>query len=285
MIDDLANAYADGYRAGARSRHTMATARLAAQAFVDADNVVVVKSKDSLPSAIAEPVRKRLAEDIMAALQDQVRKLTAERDDWQRRAEDPLAFTAIRNERDRLIKQVDDLADRIERLRGEVKELTEDRNSLQVEARRATVKAVDSQNQRDGMADELGKARSRITVLDAQLKEVRAMLDDARRAVAVADEQRSLAMAQLGERGPLSDDRGLWAPYQPELDTDGEPPLISNGELVGRYRSLAPGTTYGGLEVSIRYQPGDADRRGTGSKYTVTLPYGPPGGDPYATQD
>lgn len=70
---------------------------------------------------------------------------------------------------------------------------------------------------------------------------------------------------------------GDWRPYDVELDTDGEPPVIADGQLVGQWRPSADGP---GGEVLVRFVPGNLTQPGTGSRYIVTLPIRPPDGPP-----
>jgi hypothetical protein len=124
-----------------------------------------------------------------------------------------------------------------------------------------------------------------ITELRDQINMVGKELVDARVALHEIRDQRDVAVrriADLTERlaGASVIDSAEWRVYDVELDTNGEPPVIADGELVGRWRPMPDGP---GGEVHVRFVPGSMTHPGTGSRYVVSLPITPPDGPPRFT--
>ena len=118
--------------------------------------------------------------------------------------------------------------------------------------------------------------------LSAQVRILNAKLGDAEERAAAAEARLAEAVSQLAkltEYAARPVETGEWTEYATEIDTDGEPPLIVAGMVSAQYRRIAPG----GIQVAFSWLPSlEHDRRGTGTRYTITLPstFAPADADP-----
>lgn len=175
-----------------------------------------------------------------------------------------------RTELDKMIKDA-------ERSRVEIAKLTEERDEQHAVVTRATARA---EQLAAALADAEREAADYRARLKATSDAYNGKANEAYDAAQAVDKLRTELATAANERDYLRAEvygSVEWHNFEPQLDSDGEPPMIVAGNLRGQWRpatvTLANDITLKGIEVRIELIPNhETDRRGTGTRYTVTLP-------------